>query len=302
MTYEPQFTLRQLAHFVAVADHGSVQAAAAASAVSQSALSHGLSALERAVGSQLLLRRQSHGATLTAAGRQLAGRARILLREAEHLLELSESSDDIAGVVRVGASATLAPMVLPKLIRAVTDRFPRLRIETLIGTGDDSLQRLRASEIDAAFIAGRVSSDYETLPLFRLQAHAILPLGHPLADREQVDLRELADEPYVEMDTDSARRFSREVFVRSGVEPIIGHRAGTVELVRGLIAQGLGYGVQILPPGSSRNGSDGLVVLPLIDGENLSSPLLLATLGAVRVSPQTEAVLKIAEEIYSLEP
>ncbi|ORB19598.1 hypothetical protein BST36_21125 [Mycolicibacterium moriokaense] len=81
----PQFTLRQLAYFVAAAETGSTTQAAAQFVMTQSAMSAALYDLERAVGTQLLVRYRGRGLELTASGRALVPRARELLRAADDL-------------------------------------------------------------------------------------------------------------------------------------------------------------------------------------------------------------------------
>lgn len=80
-----ELSLRQLSYFVAAAEAGTMTGAGAALHVSQSAVSLGLAELERQLGVRLVLRRRAHGLTLTAAGRELIGPARALLRLAEEL-------------------------------------------------------------------------------------------------------------------------------------------------------------------------------------------------------------------------
>ena len=82
-----EYTLRQLEYFVAVAEAGSVTAAAAAVHLSQSAMSTALADLERALDVQLLLRHHARGVTLTAAGEQLVVASRQLLESGRRAVE-----------------------------------------------------------------------------------------------------------------------------------------------------------------------------------------------------------------------
>jgi len=85
----PNYTLRQLEYFVAVAETGTVTAAAAKVHLSQSAMSTALADLERLLAVQLVLRHHARGITLTAAGSRLLVEARQLLRQADELQSLA---------------------------------------------------------------------------------------------------------------------------------------------------------------------------------------------------------------------
>ena len=76
----PGFSLRQLSYLVAIADHGTMTAAAAVCHVSQAAVSVGIIDLERQLGVQLLARHRGHGVTLTEVGAEVVRDARRLSR------------------------------------------------------------------------------------------------------------------------------------------------------------------------------------------------------------------------------
>src|SRR5689334_20624592 len=98
----PSFTLRQLQYAVAVAESLSFRRAAEQCHVSQPSLSAQLAQLEAALGVQLFERDRRH-VLITSAGRAIVERARIILREAEDVVELArDSADPLARVLRIG--------------------------------------------------------------------------------------------------------------------------------------------------------------------------------------------------------
>src|SRR5690349_8025732 len=108
------FSLRQLTYFLAVAEAGSIAAAAARLHVTATAVAASVTELERILGVQLLVRRRAHGASLTPSGSYLAARAAALLREADELsLSVAGRGTELAGPLTLGCYVTLSPTVLP---------------------------------------------------------------------------------------------------------------------------------------------------------------------------------------------
>ena len=116
----PDYSLRQLAYFVAVAETGTLAGASSTLHVSASALSLALDELDRALGAQLTVRRRAQGVRLTPAGRETLRRARRLLREAGELADAAGGDPgDVAGTVQVGCYTTLAPSLLNARTNAI---------------------------------------------------------------------------------------------------------------------------------------------------------------------------------------
>src|SRR3954469_23930605 len=102
--------MNQLAAFVAVAEAGTISAAAERLHVSPSALSAAVSELERALQSELLRRRKAKGVSLTPTGEAVLPRARVLLHQASELEADARSEErGVVGLVRLGCYPSLAP-------------------------------------------------------------------------------------------------------------------------------------------------------------------------------------------------
>ena len=137
-------TLRQLRYFEALAEHGHFGRAAAASAVSQPALSVQIKELEENLGAPLF-ERGARDVRLTGFGEEFAGRVRDILRAVDELSDLARASRDaLAGRLRIGVIPTIAPYLLPGFIRRLTDLHPELDIhvrETLTPTLIEELKQ-----------------------------------------------------------------------------------------------------------------------------------------------------------------
>ena len=149
----PPFSLRQLQYAVAIADTLSFRRAAERCRVAQPSLSAQVGELEGALGVRLF-ERDRRRVLVTTAGHELVARARVVLREAEDLVEHARrAGDPLAGTLRLGVIPTISPYLLPRLTAAFRAAFPRLttlwtedRTETLV-------RSLDAGALDAALLA-----------------------------------------------------------------------------------------------------------------------------------------------------
>jgi LysR family hydrogen peroxide-inducible transcriptional activator len=146
-------SLRQLAYLSALADTLNFTQAAQACFVTQSTLSGGLQELERSLGAQLVERSRQRVA-LTPAGELALARGRHLLALARDLVEaVGQAAQPMAGLMRLGAIPTVAPFLLPPLLRGLRERHPDLQLALREDQTEPLLARLRAGELDFALIA-----------------------------------------------------------------------------------------------------------------------------------------------------
>lgn len=146
-------SLRQLHYLVAVAELRHFTRAAAACSVTQPTLSAGIAELESLLGARLLERDRSQ-VLLTPLGAEVAQRAQALLRAAHDLRDhVRSQSAPLATTVRLGAIPTIAPFVLPQMIRQIRQQQSQLRVAPREDTSAQLVERLRDGRIDAAILA-----------------------------------------------------------------------------------------------------------------------------------------------------
>ena len=161
-------SLRQLRYLTALAEHLNFTRAAEASFVSQSTLSTGLKELETTLGVQLV-ERDKQTVALTKVGEEVVARARQVLAAAEDLSDFaSDASRSMHGQLRLGVIPTIAPFVLPKVMPALREKFPRLQLALREDLTVHLLERLRNRHIDFALIAlPYETDDLHVLPLYK---------------------------------------------------------------------------------------------------------------------------------------
>jgi DNA-binding transcriptional LysR family regulator len=242
------FTLRQLQYFRSIAATGSISAAASRERVSRSAIAAALDDLERNLGQQLCTRYKSRGIELTAAGHEVLSRATSLLAEAEEL-EAIGSDTDLVGAFTVGCFASLAPTILPTMLRLFEQLHPRARLNFVVGSEDVLLDKLYAGEIELIIAYNRgPNRTLTTVELYQTRMHVILAGDHPLAAAETVPVAALKDEPLILMDTPPSADDILGYFASQGIAPDVRHRTSHFELARALVGAGLGYSLFIQLP------------------------------------------------------
>jgi LysR family transcriptional regulator, hydrogen peroxide-inducible genes activator len=150
-------TLRQLRYFDAVARHGHFGRAAEACAITQPALSMQIKDLEEGLGGVLLERNARHVA-LTTFGEEIVGRARGILHAIDELGDFARASRDrFMGRLRIGMIPTVAPYLLPAVIRTLAQRYPELDIHVRETMTPKLIQELSEGRLDTALVALPVS-------------------------------------------------------------------------------------------------------------------------------------------------
>ena len=186
--------LRQLRHFVAVAEEANISRAAQKLFLTQPALSRQIKALEEEIG-QCLLERQAHSIRLTAAGEALVREARELLRQADQMVERIRSAGQ--GVrLRVGYAPSLASGLLSVAVENFAQKHPRARVELFDLSTKEMLAGLENETLDVALTVGmeRDGHGLKWTPLVRVNWQLAVNRQHALARRGSVTPEEVARE------------------------------------------------------------------------------------------------------------
>ncbi|WP_165384176.1 LysR family transcriptional regulator [Leucobacter triazinivorans] len=258
------FTLRQIEYFRAVALQGSISAAAEKERVSRSALAAAVSDLETALGCQLLTRQKAKGVVLTPFGAQLLEMSGDVIDRAERIAT-SLQGRDLAGRLGIGCFTSLGPTVVPALFDFFRKRHPDVTLQLHTGHADRLVELLRTGEIELAVGYGlSYASGIETEELYMDRMHVILPHGHRLASRPRVRAADLRDETLVLLDASPSPENVRSYFAGQGFLPKPAFRFQDYEVVRSLVARGIGYSIVIQRPASEHSYEGlGVVARPL---------------------------------------
>ncbi|GLQ23768.1 hyaluronan synthase [Algimonas ampicilliniresistens] len=186
-------TLRQLQYLVAIDEAGTFSGAAKLSHVSQPSLSTQLRDMEEVLDT-ILVERGRGGAPLTPIGQELAGRARIILRDMDAFRTLArEAGQTLAGRIRLGTLPSIGPYLLPLAVRRLHKLYPELRIVVREERTVDLQAHLEDGRLDVVISTPEDHRTMRHMKLFRENLFIGVAPDDPLArESGPVSLTELS--------------------------------------------------------------------------------------------------------------
>lgn len=292
--------LRQLRYLVALAEEGSFTRAAAAVHIAQPAVSQQIRRLEDELG-LALVERTTRRVTLTDAGELLVIRARRILSELEAAeKELQALSGMYAGHVTIGAMHTMGPVDLSLALALFTERHPNVQFTVREHSSEEMAEMLRVDELDLAFLSVTERIESHGLGLHQLVSEelvVLLPRSHPLGERREVRMAELADQPFISFRIGARLR---ELLMSAGrqarFEPRVTLESNDSQRVRQLVSRGLG--VAILPRSDAERPGADVAVATLLEPA-LRRDITLAWREGRRHAPAAAEFLELARETFS---
>jgi DNA-binding transcriptional LysR family regulator len=294
-------SVRRLKTFIAIAEHGSLSAAAEALFLTVPAVSMQLRALEEELKTQLL-DRTSKPPRLNAAGEALLAKAREVVFLYDQLANAVSEAGDVAGTLTLGAIPTALSSVIPRALKAMAAAHPRLQIRVVHGLSPAFAEQLQHGDINAAIVSEPAQLP-ETLRWRAFATEPVMVIAPPDARGDDAAdlLRRL---PYI--------RFNRRFWVSRVIEDRL--RAGalapreimeldSLEAIFLMVHHGLG--ASIVPVSRS-----GLEWLPAVRQLPFGDPPMTRTIGLaersenpkVRITEALFAELEAATHLAALPP
>ncbi|WP_020651690.1 LysR family transcriptional regulator [Massilia niastensis] len=284
--------LRQLRHFVTVAEELHFGRAAARLHMTQPPLSQSIAGLEELLGAPLFLRNRRQ-VNLTPAGSALLPEARRILDEAGALPELVRRvASGEAGRLALSFVTTAGVSVLPAILRGYSAAYPKVRLVLQEATSDLQFEELLQGRIDAGFVIpplpGRQDSLLDYLKIVEEPLVLCAPGGlDALRARGPVRLRDLPPLPLLIFPRAVAPALHDAVlacFRAAGVTPVIGQEAIQMQTIVSLVSGGMGLA---LVPQSVSN-----LMRPGVEYRALADPTPLAETGLAWRRDNDSPVLK----------
>lgn len=215
--------------------------------VSQPSISKAIAELEALWGEQLFVRLPAKGLELTPAGADRQRQVRLLLAQAQGLG--APSAGGLGGLLRVGCLSTLGPRYVPEMLARMATEFPAIEVRLQESDTETLLTMLERGALDVALLYDLgLARKVQHEPIAELWPYALLPAGHRLARKRNVALSDLAQEPFVLINLPGSREYFLSLFRAEGVEPQVVRETASLEMVRGLVANGLGVSVLTTRP------------------------------------------------------
>lgn len=240
--------LRQLRFLCSVADSGfNITNAARALHASQPGLSKQLSALERELGVDILVRRGNRIVGCTAPGEAILTVARRMLGDAQTMRRISEDfGTHDAGRVVVATTHTHARYILPDVVESFSKRYPKVQLVLKQAYASGVPELVASGEADIGFSgeSESVPSDIVMLPCYRLRRSLLARVRHPVLKARTVTIATIARYPIVAMDASFASgRRVLQTFSSAGENPAIVMTATDAEVIKWYVGKGLGIAV-----------------------------------------------------------
>lgn len=287
------YTLQQLRYLVAVADHGSVSAAARSLYVSQPGLSSAILHLEEIFGIQCFIRHRAKGVSLTPAGRLFVKEVRDVLYQASNLQQRAkELNQTIVGRLDVGCSSTIGPLLVPRILGKFHEDYPEIEVKLQDGDGYSLQAAVKEGRLELALLYDiNIDPTFEKLALASFPPYVLLPKRHRLSRETSINLADLVDEPLLLFGSPEHPGFILSLFSSLNKMPTISQQVTNFELVRGLVAAGKGYSVLYTRPALNQSYDGSPVACIPISGKVPFANVVLASTGNKSHTSRAEAFI-----------
>ncbi|MBL6932517.1 MAG: LysR family transcriptional regulator [Rhodospirillales bacterium] len=188
-------TLNQLRHLLAVAEHGHFGRAAQACFISQSSLSASIKELETTLG-RTLIERTKRTVMMTPLGMETVERAQRVLRDVEEIVDLVNSAGaPLSGPLRLGIIPSIAPFLLPRVLPALRQAYPDLKLYLSEKQSAPLLDDLKDGHLDLLLFAFPYPTPgLKTLVFADDPFWVAYPTGHWPDSKERLSGKELETE------------------------------------------------------------------------------------------------------------
>ena len=312
-------TLTELKYIVAVAREKHFGRAADACFVSQPTLSVAIKKLEEELDVKLF-ERSANEVTVTDLGEEIVRQAQSVLEQAANIKEIAKrGKNPLAGPLKLGVIYTIAPYLLPDLVRNVIQKSPEMPLMLLENFTVKLLEMLRTGEIDCAILAEPFpDAGLATAPLYDEPFMAAVPSNHPLAALKEVSATALKNETMLLLGNGHCFRdhvlevcpeFARFSTNAAGIQKSF--EGSSLETIKHMVAAGMG--VTLVPRSSvpkdalnnatkrKKNEETYVRFLPIIDDGGGEPPKRCVVLAWRRSFTRYEAIAALRNAVYACE-
>ncbi|MFK5998593.1 MAG: LysR substrate-binding domain-containing protein [Rhodobacterales bacterium] len=187
--------------------------------------------------------------------------------------------------LNVGCFDIVGPVFLPELIGRMKRSGSKLNFSLFEGDQRRVQESLLSGQTELALLYDMGLSDaLDILPLAKHKPYVLLPKGHPLAEHDSLTPKDLATFPMVLLNTPPIRDYFLSIFEQAGLEADVAFTSVSLEMVRGMVGQGLGYSLVAAKPALDVSyDGHAIVARPLIT-DTPPSKLVLASRKGVELS------------------
>jgi DNA-binding transcriptional LysR family regulator len=242
------FTLDQLRILKAIAAEGSFKRAADSLYVSQPAVSLQVQNLERQLDVPLF-DRGGRRAQLTEAGHLLLSYGDRILALCQETCRAIEDLQNLqGGTLIIGASQTTGTYLMPKLIGIFRQSYPDVAVQLHVHSTRRTCWSVMNGQVDLAIIGGEVPLELQSVleiePYADDELALVLPVFHPLAQKDVVQREDLYKLGFIALDAQSTiRKVIDQILVRGNIDPRllkVEMELNSIEAIKNAVQSGLG--------------------------------------------------------------
>lgn len=243
--------IRVLKYFLAIANQGSITAAANSLHLTQPTLSRQIQDLEKELKQKLLIRGK-YKVTLTPEGLMLKKRAEEIIEMVEKTkAEFNSINDIISGDIYIGCGETDSMKYIAEIMKELRDEYPNIKFHIHSGNAEDVTEKLDKGLLDFGLLIQPIDLskyDYITMPQKDTWG-VIMPKNSPLAKKDVIKIDDLIDVPII-----ASRQMSKKYSAESGFLDWFGEKfdylniAATYNLVYNaaiMVDNGIGYAITL---------------------------------------------------------
>jgi len=311
-------TLTELKYIVAVAREKHFGRAADACFVSQPTLSVAIKKLEEELEVKIF-ERNANEVSVTPLGEEIVRQSQSVLEQAAQIKEIAKrGKDPLSGALKLGVIYTIAPYLLPELVRHTIEMSPQMPLMLQENFTVKLLEMLRTGDIDCAIMAEPFpDTGLAIAPLYDEPFMAAVPSNHPLAQQTSITAQALKSETMLllgnghcfrdhvlEVCPEFARFSSQAEGIRKSFE------GSSLETIKHMVAAGMGVTLvprlsvpkEALQAGTKRKKSADSYVryLPVVDGDD-APPTRRVVLAWRRSFTRYEAIAALRNAVYACE-
>lgn len=254
-------SIRQLEYIRHVANIGSITQTAQLINISPSSIREAITIAETELGVRLFFRTPAKGVSLTTEGQRF-----LLL--AEPLFEAkAQFEHQVAGIAKqneqeltIGVIGNVGAMVVPELIKNLSETVPFSRFNIVELESSNLVESVRTGKLIAGFgLNDFLHPSLKFVELFPTQVHIAVNAAHPLAQKEELELSEMANEPFIFPNFGGASSYYSGLFDHHNIRPNTRYMVNSTEMARRLIEEGLGYSTFNARPSIHRHNPEPMI-------------------------------------------
>jgi DNA-binding transcriptional LysR family regulator len=238
-------SIRQIRYVSEVALTGSIQAASKNLNISQTSITAAIDIAEDVAGARIFDRRPARGISVTPVGERFLAAARnILAAEDEFSRAINLLAVGNPPSIKIGCFDSFGSLWLPEVLRRYVEKYGATTFTLMEGDQPHLRTWLATGAVDLV-VSYDIGQGFgqNVVPICKIPAHAALPIDHPLANRESIQISELATLPFVLLDLPETSTYILTLFDVFSSRPNIVLSSHSYQTVKAAVAAGLGVSI-----------------------------------------------------------